>query len=395
MKSVAPFVPSTAATGEELMPRNLDVLSQVLQVLYEAPLNPSCWEEFLQLTARSIGAEAAMLLLYDSGDARSLLARQWEIGSNSIAPEEEQHVGFDTQIQAAVEIARRMETSDPVVAFAELERIEGFDDLQGRFRMPHGIFAVVERGASRIATLSVCRSATRGPFHEQDFELIRFLCPHIQRAYRLHLHFAGSRMQRASLQSALDSLSMGVILLASKGHVVTMNRAAERLLGDGNNLRVSREGLRAESAAESAQLDHLIMDATASSDAGLRSAAVLTVSRNDRPPLLLVVSAVRGFEVDKVHPVRAIVFVSDPAQRVRPTCDTLRALYGLTPAEYRLAMLLADGYEPATIAELVGVSRNTLKTQLASIYRKTDTSRQAQLVRLLLQLPATGPSIEA
>lgn len=395
MKSVAPFVPSTAATGEDITLRNFDVLSQVLQVLYDAPLNPLCWDEFLQLTARAIGAEAAMLLLYDSGDAQSLLARQWEIDSKSTALKEEQNVGLQTRIQAAVEIARKLETSDPVVAFAELEAMECFDDLRGPLRMPHGIFAVVERGGSRVATLSVCRSAGLGPFHEQDFEWIRFLCPHIQRAYRLHLHFAGSRRQRASLQSALDSLSMGVILLASKGHVVTMNRAAERLLADSNSLRVSREGLRAESALEAAHLDHLIAEATANSDARLRSAAVLTISRYDRPPLLLVVSAVRGFEVDKVHPVRAIVFVSDPAQRVRPTCDTLRALYGLTPAEYRLAMLLADGYEPAAIAELVGVSRNTLKTQLASIYRKTDTSRQAQLVRLLLQLPATSPSIEA
>lgn len=376
------------------MSRNLDVLSQVLQVLYEAPLNPSCWEEFLQLTARAIGAEAAVLLLGDSGDVQSLLARRWQIGSESPAATEEQNVRLHECIQAAAEVSRRLETSDPVVPFAELEGTELLDDLWGPFKMPHVIFAMAERAPSRTAILSLCRSEGLGPFHEQDFDLVRFLCPHIRHAYRLHLQLAGSRMQRASLQSALDSLSVGVILLASKGHLVTMNRAAERLLADCDNLRVSREGLRAQSAPESAHLDQLIAEATASSDAGSRSASVLTVSRNKRPPLLLVVSAVRGFEVDRVHPVRAIVFVSDPAQRVRPTCDMLRALYGLTPAEYRLAMLLADGHQPAAIAELVGVSRNTLKTQLASIYRKTDTSRQAQLVRLLLQLPATGSGID-
>jgi DNA-binding CsgD family transcriptional regulator len=270
--------------------------------------------------------------------------------------------------------------------------MEFYNHLRSPFRMPHGIFAMVERGPSRVAALSVSRGGR--PFHQQGFEAVRFLCPHIQRAYRLHLHLAGSRMQRASLQSALNSLTRGVILLASKGQVVTMNRAAERLLAENDSLRVTREGLRAERTDESSHLNQLVAEATASSDAGLRPAAVLTVSRNDRPPLLLMVSAVRGFDADQVHPVRAIVFVSDPAQRVRPTCDTLRALFGLTPAEYRLAMLLADGHEPAAIAELVGVSRNTLKSQLASIYRKTDTSRQAQLVRLLLQLPATSPSIE-
>jgi len=38
-------------------------------------------------------------------------------------------------------------------------------------------------------------------------------------------------------------------------------------------------------------------------------------------------------------------------------------------------MLLADGETPIAIAEMVGGgSRNTLKSQLASIYRKTGTS---------------------
>jgi len=81
--------------------------------------------------------------------------------------------------------------------------------------------------------------------------------------------------------------------------------------------------------------------------------------------------------------VHAVVFVSDPSQKVRPPAVILRALFGLTPAESRLALLLCDGHTPRQIADLIGVSTNTLKTQLTSIYRKTGTSRQSQLVRLL------------
>ncbi|MGA7905952.1 MAG: helix-turn-helix transcriptional regulator [Candidatus Sulfotelmatobacter sp.] len=55
----------------------------------------------------------------------------------------------------------------------------------------------------------------------------------------------------------------------------------------------------------------------------------------------------------------------------------------------RSAMLLADGHPPAKIAEMLGVSRNTLKSQLTSIYGKTGTSRQSQLVRLLLRIVAS------
>jgi DNA-binding CsgD family transcriptional regulator len=60
--------------------------------------------------------------------------------------------------------------------------------------------------------------------------------------------------------------------------------------------------------------------------------------------------------------------------------------FRLTPAECRVALLLSDGLAPPAIADLIGVSTNKLKTQLSSIYRKTGTSRQGQLVRMLSQL---------
>lgn len=62
----------------------------------------------------------------------------------------------------------------------------------------------------------------------------------------------------------------------------------------------------------------------------------------------------------------------------------LRMLYGLTPAECRVALLLNDGRTPRGIAELVGVTENTIRSQLKSSYSKTGVGRQAELVRLLL-----------
>jgi DNA-binding CsgD family transcriptional regulator len=197
------------------------------------------------------------------------------------------------------------------------------------------------------------------------------------------------------LQSTLDSLALGVILLSPQGRVVTMNRAAERLLAEDDSLQAGPDGLLAERTAESGRLKQLVAEATdASASAQLGPSGVLTVSRRNDSPLQLLVSPVRGFDLDESHPVRAIVFAGDPAQG-RPTNDTLRILFGLTPAECRLAMLLADGHRIIVITEMLRVTRNTVKSQLSSIYAKTGTSRQAQLVRLLLQLPATRARINS
>lgn len=52
--------------------------------------------------------------------------------------------------------------------------------------------------------------------------------------------------------------------------------------------------------------------------------------------------------------------------------------------------MLADGVPLKTIADLLGVQYDTVRKQLLSIYQKTSTNRQPELVRLLMNLPASA-----
>ena len=50
-----------------------------------------------------------------------------------------------------------------------------------------------------------------------------------------------------------------------------------------------------------------------------------------------------------------------------------------------LAQVL-NGHTLAEAAAILGVARSTVKSQLDAIYRKTNTHRQADLVRLVMSL---------
>jgi len=75
---------------------------------------------------------------------------------------------------------------------------------------------------------------------------------------------------------------------------------------------------------------------------------------------------------------------ADPLRRERPAQQVLRALYGLTPAECRVALLLGDGHAPRKIVNMVGVTDNTVRSQIKSIFSKTGVKRQGELIRLLM-----------
>jgi DNA-binding CsgD family transcriptional regulator len=69
-----------------------------------------------------------------------------------------------------------------------------------------------------------------------------------------------------------------------------------------------------------------------------------------------------------------------------PVSQLLQQVYGLTPAEARLAMLILDGQAPGDAAISLKVSVTTIRTQLSAILKKTGARKQAELVRHLSPL---------
>ena len=97
-----------------------------------------------------------------------------------------------------------------------------------------------------------------------------------------------------------------------------------------------------------------------------------------------------------VHPgqaARAAVFITDPNAAAIPALALLREMFGLTAAEAALAAQISRGDGIQAAAERLSISGNTARTHLSRIFDKTGTSRQAELVRLLVQCrpPALPP----
>lgn len=85
---------------------------------------------------------------------------------------------------------------------------------------------------------------------------------------------------------------------------------------------------------------------------------------------------------------RSVIFLFDEAANPPPPMQLIAELYGLTPAECRLGEALMAGQSLAHYGEQAGLTRNTLKTQLRSLFNKTETARQSELVRRLARFGA-------
>lgn len=96
-----------------------------------------------------------------------------------------------------------------------------------------------------------------------------------------------------------------------------------------------------------------------------------------------------GAEVCAFRVLDAMVLVaSGPAHPRAPSSHGLTKLYGLTPAEARVASLLALELSPGEIAEELDVGLSTIRTHLKAIRAKLFAESQTDLIRRLLHSAA-------
>ena len=372
------------------------VLSQILGSLYDAAANPNLWDIFLREFVQPAHANSAALLMHDLKNGQHNIIRQFGIDPDDVR----NYYNIANELE---DVWRRnalplsypgwTHVSESLCPSGVLVGTPFYNECLKQLRIFHGMFGVVEQKGPVLALISFYRQKKGPPFDTSELELLNFFMPHLRRAFQLHFRLADLQTRSISLQAAVDMSPTGMIFFDSTGKILCMNRSASTVVGQRNGLLATPDGLRAELVQESANLDLLIRQATATSiGTGLHAGGAILISRRSFPPLHLLVVPTRNLELDLATSAAAVVFIVDPSRRLRPAAEILSGLYRLTPAESRVTLLLGDGKSLSEIAQILGVSRNTLKTQVASVYSKTGTSRQSQLVRLLAQFPQRNVS---
>src|SRR5262249_31699688 len=175
--------------------------------------------------------------------------------------------------------------------------------------------------------------------------------------------------------------------------VVYTNGRADALISKGDGIRVSAVGLSLTNKRDNQELQALIAEAISVTviDGTSRRDTVRALRPSGKPPYVLLVSRVtRKYSALSMFRPAVCVLMTDPAARVLLPAERLQAAFGLTEAEARMAALLAAGENLRSAAAQLRITYGTARVRLAEIFRKTDTRRQGELIKLLL---STLPSL--
>ncbi len=370
-----------------------DTLLELVDLIYRAAGDPGKWPVVLERLVSVFQARAGTIHHQDSSSQDSNFSSQCGLSPDAIQLYTTYYGYHNPFMTTRPQVIRTgaVNTLEMLCPKELLIRSEFYNDFLEHLDLLHCVAATLRNDGDNSSNLSLFRSPRDDPFDEQERKILRTLMPHLQRAFQLHTRIQGLERKADAAADALDQLSQGIILLDARGGVLMANRSASTLLAKGKTLHLTPRGLVAMIPSENKQLQALVKGAIRTAGGqGLHSGGAMTISRSfDEKPLQLLVSPLRtqSIHIGKDVPVVAI-FIADPERKPLSQPDMLAQLYGLTRAESRLAEILMGGTTLKEACEQLGVMESTLRSQLKSIFSKTNTNRQSDLIRLLMLTPA-------
>jgi DNA-binding CsgD family transcriptional regulator len=194
---------------------------------------------------------------------------------------------------------------------------------------------------------------------------------------------SGARGAATSPTAALNAMRLPAIALDQRGFVVDANAAAEVVFD--NNIRIKDRRLFVRDPDSRNLLKEAIDQLTNPHPAHSVALEPVIVPRDDKLPVIV---RIWPFERPS-HPgqeVHALLTLNALGPRPGPPATILAKTFCLTPSEAKLACIIARGAPPAIAARELKISRETARNQLKSVFAKTDTHRQSELVALLMQV---------
>lgn len=350
---------------------------RLIDGIYEAAVLPERWPEVLQSVAKAAGSVGGLFMAASpSGvdaivspalerDLADYVAEGWAVDPVRTAPLlEDQFPGF------------RAETD-----YRTLEEVEALP-AHAEFLDRRGLIAGAATAIQGASDRSLFLAFEGFPTHDAAAAAVPFLDtlrPHLARAISL------TALHRERTAIVVDSLALAgaaAAVIGGDGRLRAANDGFVERMGD--RMIEGPLGLRFTDPFLQSQFTAALDQHRAERDS-VQSLAVRSTDTN-ATPFAIHILPIRGKARELCDADGLLLLIADGANACVPDADLLRLLFDFTPAEARLARLIARGQPIADASRTLGIAEATARVHLKSIFFKTGVLRQSELVSLLVGL---------
>ncbi|CAD5109325.1 helix-turn-helix transcriptional regulator [Zestomonas carbonaria] len=353
---------------------------ELVGLSYECVLAPDSWQSLLERIGPATGGTTSTLLFWDQQHGDPRVASLTLCEPAMVEAYNSHYCEFDPTRSFMTDRAPGVWYHD----FAEygpqnIRRDPYYQEFHRSFGMGSISCLKLYENQRAGAYLSLLAEYGAEPHDAERQQLLQRLSGHLILAGRLSEKIRSLELELDKRDLLLEQNRTPLWLVDENGRMLHHSPAAERYLLDADSPMQARHGVLRIKGRENVLAPLL---RRACERKGAAHASWLPLS--GQPPAELLITPVPehvAFRHVRQRPLALLALL-----RNEPRGELLAEIFQLTPAERRLAELLTQGLSPEQCAAGLGVTINTVRSQLRALFRKTETDRQTELVSLFIRV---------
>ena len=369
--------------------QDLEAYSHLVGSIYDRVGQPEEWSALLEDLTDFVGGRVGQLAVFSLDGKRKPM---WAVSGFERSRYREflyRHATEDPRLPYILSNQGKVIRAEEGIDAARFRESALFKEVVQPFEIEHSLVTYFAKEADVMATLAAMRGEEAGAFRSDEVRRLALLVPHLRRAFELYALMRQASERTSDLASALDLLDAAVILTDSRLRVAHANRAAEALAQSRTGLSFDKGSLVLKDSQASRRIAHAASEALAAASGNVEIThadhIAVTCGESGAPYRVSLhpLSKRPARAGSGVKAELAIVIRTGTQKAPDGTAARLQRLFGLTVAESILAHAVASGRSINAHAQDRGIAISTARTQLRSLFAKTETHRQGELVARL------------
>jgi len=351
--------------------------SELIDLIYAAMLGEASWQQFLDALSANAPQGRTIFFSHNVERIDDVLA----MTSNFEGPELDAYASHYVHTNpwlehCAVRAVGLGVHSDEMVPRPQLMRSEFFNDFLNPNDIASSVGVTVDKQNGNPLIITTVTSTADESINAALSAQFTRIAPHLRRAARFFRQGEARWAAFAAAGSVFDAMNAGVVTVGENERIKTVSPAAQDMLDEGEVISVSSPG-RLRLRHPDAQA--VLRDMLARAYEGPKSVTLFSSAAR----IILV-----SLEADRISllfegPTVAVIIQPFHVEEPSAAVDRFSLTYSLTPSELRALNGIVAGMTASRIAAEANLSRETIRTQLKSLYAKTGTSSQVDLLRLV------------
>ena len=369
----------------------VEQIPHIIDDLYAGALDEAAWRRAIAAIINLVSGSAALIFGFNPKTHRILRDENHQFDPGVLAAYRSHFASIDIRMDPGLQFAIGDAMFErKLVPVRDWKGSEIYNDLLLPGDSPWVLAFWLHKAPDKVVLVSIQGSRHRGPYDESDGERIKPLIPHLRRALEIKDRLEQAHIHCDTLGRGLDSLSFGVLILDVDGYIHEASTVAAELMRADCGIRRNPDGTLWLREPAGKALNLWIKDRL---PPAANSDGLLHVPRPLMRPLSVMVTRLPDVSQSwfSSGPPGWMLLLFDPDRQLAVSTELIAHDLGLSAREAEVAALLVSDYDIKAAAQRLNISVHTTRTHLKTIFSKTGSRSQVELIRKISRGPAGIP----